>query len=192
MDNNNSGKFYAERADQLWDNGDYNAAIEAISQAIESTSDNFSYYLTRINYLLEVKRYDDAIYDLTIVIEQDPFETYYARRAMAYKLKGDLESSLSDYNSAILLTADDSTMYILSRANVYLELQEYELAIKDYNSLIEFDSGSLFFYFNRAKALVKMDRVEDAVKDFHTIIELSGGTGEDAETAKYWIQKYSN
>ena len=99
-----------------------------------------------------LKRYGDAVIDLSIAVERNPQFTFaYKYRADALLAMERFEEALDNYSQAIELQVSDNGLYS-SRASAFRKAGHLEDALSNYsiaNELIEDDnySGFLEFYF---------------------------------------------
>ena len=72
----------------------------------------------------------------------------YARRAEAWKDKGEHEVALQDYHQVIRLQPEQKAWYI-NRGNVWLAKKDYDRAIADYSEVIRLDPNDFLAFYNR-------------------------------------------
>lgn len=95
--------FY-DRGREAYERGEYEVAIEQLSEAIRLWPDDSSTYVTRSRAYIELGRLDDAIADLTHVTEQKPDLVEPLReRARAYRLQGNDHLASRDERIAMII-----------------------------------------------------------------------------------------
>jgi tetratricopeptide (TPR) repeat protein len=98
--------------------------------------------------------------------------SYSYNKGLYYADKGDYESAITSYNTAIELNPEDVYSYN-NRGLVYIDLGNYDKAIVDFNKAIDLDPNYDKAYFNRALAYEELRRVNEARQDFEKAIELT-------------------
>jgi tetratricopeptide (TPR) repeat protein len=116
--------YYAEKHDA-------DKAIEDYSKAIGLDSSYLSAYFGRGLVCIDVKRFDEAILDMTYIVEhtQDRTMSYnaYGNRAKALGLKGDAQKAISDSQKAIDIDPSRPEAYYLLSLDYY-DLDDYDKA----------------------------------------------------------------
>jgi tetratricopeptide (TPR) repeat protein len=189
------------RGEDLYNAGQYEAALEAFNNAIELMPDNmYAAWIGRGNlYYFVYKDYEKALADYTEVIRRVPedyvpyqyefirrsapgqvFFAYYGR-ANVYADRGEHEKALADYTAAIGLWPEHSSPWLF-RAGSYAALGEDERAIADYTRGIallgnarQIDPLNLTAaYIDRAELYKKGQRYEEALADYAEAIRRGG------------------
>ena len=137
---------------------------------------NFMMMLHQVNEAL--KAYSRAI---ELSSKNAAAAAAYTNRGVAYGEKGELDSAIKDYTTAIKL--DPSYAYAYNnRGYAYIEKDEIERAIKDLDNAIELKGDFAPAYNNRGYAFSKRDEIDNAINDFTKAIKLD----------KYLAEAYSN
>ena len=151
--------------------GDHQNAIAEITKYIEMRNGKDYYSLgRRAQYYREAGLYDEAIIDLSKMIDIMPMYAYaYYQRGWCYELKGDDVNAMENYNAGI--DVDKTYPYIyLMRGELYHKQGMTELANADFEEVLKKDtvaeSGSC-----RQYALHFLDRNEEAMDWMNKMIE---------------------
>ncbi len=119
-----------------------------------------------------LKRYDDAVIDLSIAVERNPQFTFaYKYRADALLAMERFEEALDNYSQAIELQVSDNGLYS-SRASAFRKAGHLEDALSDYSiaiHLTEDDNYSGFLYLMRASIHIELGNIESSKADFASI-----------------------
>jgi tetratricopeptide (TPR) repeat protein len=145
--------------------------IEACNRILKHKPD-YDYVIgLRGEFYAENKQYDEAIADLTKMIELHPDSSEnYRNRSIAYKMKGDYKSALSDCEYAINKRFQLDEAYNL-RGQIYLGMKEYNKAIDDFNTSINFYNWSEpYIYRGDTYRLIGDDK--KAIEDYTIAIAL--------------------
>jgi tetratricopeptide (TPR) repeat protein len=130
-------------------NGDYNKAIDALTEAI--------------------RIYHDDVYTSCFI-----FNTYY-ERANLYRDEGNYERAIADYSAAIQLTDSHDykyiSIYLCARGSVYYEKGEYGKAIADYSEAIRIDPSETTFR-RRGDFYFARHEYDNAITDYSEAIRL--------------------
>ncbi len=132
-----SFKFSVEREPRMTSDGKPN--FNALASQISGLSNSPTFYLSRAANFGAQKKYDEAIADITMVIQSYPNAEVYALRAGYYSAKNDWNAALSDWNENLRLEPKDSNG-LFGRGNVFLKLGEFEKAISDLQKAVQFFS----------------------------------------------------
>jgi tetratricopeptide (TPR) repeat protein len=121
--------------------GDYDAAIDDASAAIDITPSYAYAYVLRGDALGQLGFFEQAIDDYNQAILNSPTYTYaFVQRGYAYYEIGEVDTALDDLELAL---ANDSTYsYAYStRARIYAGIEDYDLALEDYAAAIDFNDS---------------------------------------------------
>jgi tetratricopeptide (TPR) repeat protein len=127
---------------------------------------------------LEGPAVDTVIDGCTAVIEsgqnsQEELATAFDNRGVAYRLKGEYDRALQDYEQAIRLNPSNANAYN-NRGVVYRIKREYALAVSDYDEAIWLKKGDFpAAYYNRALAYADKGEYEKSLRDFDIVIEVN-------------------
>lgn len=159
----------------------YQTAREAFDQAIELSSDTYSFaHSGRGLTCYELYEYDQAIDDLTIgLTENENWMQGYATRAWCYLdirfHQNQFDLALADFNKAISLETKDNpyTYAYAGRGIVYYETKQYQAAITDFEKSLTDNKNWLRGYAVYGWSLLEAGRYEDALEQLNYAIEHS-------------------
>ncbi|HEX3073029.1 MAG TPA: tetratricopeptide repeat protein [Ignavibacteriales bacterium] len=155
--------------------GNYDAAVENYTRAIEKHSGYAPSYYGRGLALSHKENYNAAIEDFNRAVELNPsfHEAYYAL-GLCYVYTGDYTKALENLDKAVSINNRNSN-YFYARANTYSLMQDgREKALADYARAMDTDPSNGLPFYGRAVLYMKMERESDAMKDFEKYIELNG------------------
>jgi tetratricopeptide (TPR) repeat protein len=122
-----------------------------------------------------LKRYDEALADLSRVIEADPGRaSAIGSRGETYRQMRRNDEALADFNRAIELRPGYAWA-IGSRGQIHRAAGRYDEALADFNRAIELDPGYSWAYGSRGQTYQDMGRYEEALADSGRAIELRPG-----------------
>ena len=126
-----SRKYY-EIANNYFDKGQYDKAIENYNMAILLNPIFSEAYFGRALSFYKMKDYDKAIKDYSKAIELDPKNPIiYNNRGDAYYRKQNYTEAIKDYDKAIMLNQNYMKAYY-NRGLCYASLEAYDKAIEDF------------------------------------------------------------
>jgi tetratricopeptide (TPR) repeat protein len=93
-------------------------------------------------------------------------------RGVAYKVKGEYELALQDYNLAIQLNPNAANHYN-NRGIIYRLKHEYDRAIADYDEAIWLKRDYIAAFYNRAFAYADKGDYDRALEDFGVVLRFN-------------------
>ncbi|WP_372521081.1 tetratricopeptide repeat protein [Candidatus Ruminimicrobiellum ovillum] len=137
---NTQAKYYSQKASVFASVRDFYNAVKCCDEAIKLDSKNSDYIYERAQYNFYMKKYDDALKDVSAALEITKKPEYYYTKAFYEKEVGKKQEALKDIEKAIEF--GDKTLnyylYIRTRAELRLELGiKEEEAVKDLDTVIE-------------------------------------------------------
>lgn len=93
-------------------------------------------------------------------------------RGVAYKVKGEYDLALQDYNQAIQLNPSAANHYN-NRGIIYRLKHDYDRAIADYDEAIWLKDGYVAAFYNRALAYTDKGDYDRALADFDVVIRFN-------------------
>ncbi|MXY33016.1 MAG: tetratricopeptide repeat protein [Boseongicola sp. SB0664_bin_43] len=175
-------EFFETRGIELYQSGEYLAAIHSYGDCIRLDPGRWMAYYLRGNAWAQVNERVKAVDDYTDALEllrMEAKKTVGPRRAyhdhhilmaafnrgnMRYSL-GEYDDACKDYGEAIRLAADGQhAMLWYNRANARARMGDFAAALEDYDHAIRGNVGHA--RFNKGNALLKMGRLEDALECF--------------------------
>ena len=123
---------YVRQGDRHFADGNYEAAIEAYTQALSIFNMHAYAYYNRANAYRKLQNYDAAIADYNRTLRLNPDNLFaYRYRGLALAKVGQLEAAVTDYTEVIRRNPKDAKAYH-SRGDAYAALNNTEAALVDY------------------------------------------------------------
>lgn len=167
------GLTYYNRGLAYTQKGEAQKAIRDFTKAINLMPDYINAYSWRgYCYANYTANYQNAIVDLTKVIELEPANAVYKDRAFSYSKLGKFEESIKDYSKAIELDPNDFQSYY-ERALSYVDIKEYDKSIEDNTKAITLNPNLTDAYINRGLTYDYKKDFLSAMKDYMKAMELS-------------------
>lgn len=153
----------------------YDAAIQAFTQAIDLDPQYAFAYTNRGTTYLESKQMDLALADFNkaIALDQTDDSAYY-NRGVLYGHLNRYNLALADYDKAIAINPNNAYAYN-NRGIIYADVQQYDLAMADYNKSIAIEPNNANVYDNRGYAYFKLGQYQQALADCDKSIRLDPG-----------------
>ena len=128
-----SSGAYSNRATFYASLGRYEEALKDLRQSIAvDGKHSFGAKKKVADILVIMKRDNDAINELTEIIELDPRDDdSYRLRGSLYEKKKQFDKALSDYNKSILINPDFARQSYLSRADLFEKMGKPDKAERD-------------------------------------------------------------
>lgn len=102
-----------ERGDAHSDQGDFDAAIAAYTQALRFNPDMLAAFVGRGIVSYKLKSWDKAIGDFTQALRRAPhFTVALINRGNAYIQRGDLDKAIADFSKAIEFDGESYRAYL--------------------------------------------------------------------------------
>ncbi|MDG2344131.1 MAG: tetratricopeptide repeat protein, partial [Flavobacteriales bacterium] len=95
----------------------------------------------------------------------------YIDRGSCYKLNGNVDLAIEDFNYAIKLNPNDILAYN-ERSLLYIKTEQYDKAEKDFEKAIKLNPEDRTAYYHRAKMYIKQSNFDAAEKDYLKTIEM--------------------
>ena len=167
---------YFRRADNNYDLGRFEEAIEDYSKAIELDPDNPHAFNNRGCAYSGLGLYSEAIENLSIAIEMSPENAYsYNNRGCAYASLEDYPNAIADYNQAIKLNPDDADFHN-NLGSTYDSLGLYDKALDEFNEAIKLNESHPEAYNNRGHTYLGLKNYPKAMDDLIKAIELNSNS----------------
>jgi tetratricopeptide (TPR) repeat protein len=174
-----TGCFSNSKGERLFDQGEYQGAVDFYSGVLEGNSNDLEARYNRARALQELSQYELAIKDYTFIIEKDE-RHLNARLSLAqiYYSLGEYAKSVV-FSSAALKFHESSYHghYLLARAKHHMGYTK--AALKEYNAAIALkdDYGDAYLYRGALKSSMK---ITTACDDFQMAKMLNVSGAEDA------------
>lgn len=167
-------KHAFEEGTRLGKSGEYEAAVEAYSRAIELDPTYHDAYTFRGLTYREMGNFTAAIMDLDALVNLEPSAESYRLRADTYLYHKEFDKAIADYDKAISLNPTDTGIYH-NRGTAYSEKGEYSKALVDIEKAIELDPNEPKGFFTRAIVKAKQGIYDDAMVDAEEALMLAEG-----------------
>lgn len=166
--------------------GNYKAAVKALTQALEKDPANFGALLNRGVAYENLNELDKSLQDYSRAVKLVPnFGRAYHYRGHIHSKMQKYERAIEDYNQAlshlkdvqidaqgVVISTDESTV-CYDRGNAHVMLQQYPQAIESYDRAITINAGFATAYNNRGVAYSEMQNPEAACRDRSKACELN-------------------
>ena len=114
---------------------------------------------------------EDAVLFYTNRIQQNGNDhDAYNRRACAWKMKGEYDIAIKDFDEALRINPDPALYN--NRASAYQAKKDYDKAIEDYSEAIRVNPNFAIAYFNRAVLWQNKRQYDKAIDDYTVAIKL--------------------
>ena len=102
--------FFQKRADEHADKGEFDAAFNDYTKAVEMKGDDANLYMKRGRTLVSLKSYDRSVKDFDKAIELNPKTAIaFLNRGSSHEKLGDAKKALADYKKAAELDETNET-----------------------------------------------------------------------------------
>ena len=164
---------YRFRAYAYLELGDRVSALNDLDQAIRLKPDDVQAHADRAAELFAQKSYDLAIADCDRVLKQDSGRApIYGLRGRCHAERGDTESALRDFASAIEGDPENAPRYLLWRAQLRLECEDYATARADCDEAIRLDPENAEAYHLHGMIDQQDEDVDSAIASFSEALRL--------------------
>jgi tetratricopeptide (TPR) repeat protein len=170
----NTAQTYYERGMSLYNQSNYDAAIQEFTEAIRIDPNYALAYYNRGNSYRYKNDYDRAIADYTQAIRLDPnYRNAYSNRGFTYnEFKNEYDTAIADFNQAIRIDPNYALAYY-NRGLAYYRKNDYDTAIADYTQVIRIDPNYANAYFGRGLAYRNKNDYDTAIADYNQAIRLN-------------------
>ena len=153
-------------------NGDYDRAIAAFSEAIRLDPKNVNAFGNRGIAYAKKGNNDRAIADYNDVIRLSPnYANAFLNRGIAYGKKGDNDRAIADFMEAIRLDPKNANAFF-DRGIAYGKKGDNDRAIADYNEAIRLNPNYALAFNNRGFSYFKKGDNRRAIADYNEVIRL--------------------
>jgi tetratricopeptide (TPR) repeat protein len=171
----------AQRSAILWDSGNSDQALQDITTAIQSESNNPDWYFKRGNIRLHVGDQQGAIADYTEALSLDQlFSDAYVNRGSARAQRGDEAGAVGDYTAALEVASDPKVkaFALLNRCLSYSNLEDHAAALTDCTEAINLQPNNSLAYENRGLVKRRLGDSQGALQDFTIAIQIDPSSPE--------------
>lgn len=142
-----------EKGSNHFRQGDYAAAIQSLSDAIDGNPELNEAYLLRGIAYSKVQKHKDAINDFTSALTPEQNDTAYYFRGIAYAQIGQGRRALQDFDKAIALNPRNGDAYA-RRAMEYFVFKDYDRSWSDVTKAEELEC---VFFTKKDIDAIKLD-----------------------------------
>jgi len=152
--------------------GNYQNAVDFISQAIEIYPNNADYYSNLGTALQELKQFDAAVtkYDKAIALKPHYAETH-SNRGNALQALKQFDAAVASYDKAIVLKPNYAEAFS-NRGNALQALKQFDAAVASYDKAIVLKPHYAEAFSNRGNALQALKQFDAAVASYDMAIAL--------------------
>ena len=152
--------------------GDYQAALNDYTIAIQFDANNPDSYSKRGNCYKNLEQYQQALNDYNTAIRLRPDNPdYYNDRGIVYWKAKQYDNAIADYNQALHLNGNVSRAYN-NRGLAYYDKGNVQQALGDYEASMRADPQYADPYYNRGLLRYYGKEYDPAISDFSATIEL--------------------
>ncbi|MDD2655247.1 MAG: AAA family ATPase [Candidatus ainarchaeum sp.] len=169
---------YYQIANDFFEKGDYEKAIENYNMAILLNPVFSEAYFNRALCYYQLKNYDKSIADYSKAAELDPKNpNIYNNKGDAFYRKQDYASAIKDYDKAVMLNPN-YLKALYNRALSYASLEDYDKAVEDFTKVVRLKPDFAEAYHLRGLAYEYAGDLDGAIKDYEKALELNPGLSE--------------
>jgi tetratricopeptide (TPR) repeat protein len=152
----------AQRLDELYAAGDWNAALTAASDLIDASPGEARPYLLRGMVYVQQEKMDEALadYGKAIEIQPDLVDAYVQRGRARYGME-DTDGSIADFKQAIKLNPQHAPAY-LERGYAFFSKGAVDAALSDFKNYCRLAPDDPIGFNNQAFLLMWMGRTSAA------------------------------
>lgn len=186
---NKDEQYYIDRAEECYNNHEYEDAIKNYTKAIEIDPENAEAYYKCANIYYELKKYNEAVADYTKVIEIcnnnidikdeniDNFINSKLKRVDAYFELGNYKEAFNLSKEYLYIEYDKDNYYVqyslsdcLDEIRTEDEIVDYfKKALKNFNDLINQGEN---LYFQRGVCYMCLENYDLGIQDIKKAFEL--------------------
>lgn len=167
-----SANEFHQQGRLYYDQGNYVAAIEAFTQALEIDPSYNVAYIDRGNSYYALNNYAAALADYTAAIDQGTTDAAaHYNRALIYRQDEDYDKAIPDYLKAIELDPSYGKAYYWLGVS-YVAIDDYQAGVDAYTKAIDLDYDLVNSYYLRGSAYYLMENYDAALTDYQQTIAL--------------------
>ncbi|MDR2304228.1 MAG: tetratricopeptide repeat protein [Treponema sp.] len=143
-------------------------------------------YIERAELYRKGRRYEEALADYTEVIGRGGpnLSIAYNNRGITYRLIGEPDRAIADYDEALRLSPHDAVTYN-NRGNARKDKEDFDRAIADYSAALRLNPDYALAYNNRGVAFRLKGDVERAIADYDEALHLRPDYAEAYSSRAY-------
>lgn len=179
------GQNYYNQANIELQNGDYQAAIQNYTQALNLSPSFAEAYLGRGLAKRRLGDNQGAVDDYTKVIQLQPNNSLaYHNRGVVQAVLGRHQNALTDYTQAILINQNDASAY-LNRGRSRFSLGDKLGAIKDYEQSLQRNQNNSLAWHYLGIAFFDIGNYQKALDSYNQALNLNQNWGNITEADVY-------
>lgn len=154
---------------QAYYNFDYDRAIECLDRAVAADPQSRNALRYRAYILTAVRRWQDAVRDLTTLIGIEPSAFNYYDRAKAYFGNEQYLGAIEDSTKVIELPGTPAQLRswaYFNRGSAHLRMSAGSPAVGDFTEALKLSGPDPAALYYRGKAYAALGRVDEARRDF--------------------------
>ncbi|MEW5996724.1 MAG: AAA family ATPase [Candidatus Micrarchaeota archaeon] len=169
---------YYQIANDYFEKGDYEKAIENYNMAILLNPVFSEAYFNRALCYYQLKNYDKSIADYSKAAELDPKNpNIYNNKGDAFYRKQEYASAIKDYDKAVMLNPN-YLKALYNRALSYASLEDYDKAVEDFTKVVKLKPDFAEAFHLRGLAYEYAGDLDSSIKDYEKALELNPGLAE--------------
>ncbi len=182
---------YYDLSLKSFDLKDYDKSLEYINKAINMKPLNLNYRLHKINILIELYDYKNALKELKFMENIDNNNPgIYAYESMCYYSIDDYKNSLKFADKSLELDRENEIAYFYKAISLK-NLDHYEESIKFFEKYLKMDNKNSMAHSELAELYFYVDRDKSAINEAKTALKYDN-ENEDAYDILLFIYKYNN
>ncbi|WIH83374.1 tetratricopeptide repeat protein [Brachyspira pilosicoli] len=151
----------------------YNEAIKYINEAINISSNNIEYYLSRAEVYIKRNMYNNAIDDCIKCLEIDSnYYKAYHHIAYSYAHISDYYKAIKYFKKTIEINDKYSSAYI-NLGNVYSIIKEYDKALECFNKALYIDESNYKIYNNIGNIYYYKEDYNSAIYNYKKSLDMN-------------------
>jgi len=161
-----------EKGDQLFNQKQYQLALQHYTAAIKLDSKNDEAYFKRGLTQRRLNNLKAAIANYTTALKLNPqFADAYNNRGLVKRQLGDKQAAIADFTQALQVDSQHAQAYN-NRGTTYSDLGNKKAALADYTQVLQIKADSAEAYFNRGVVQSDLDDLKAAISDYSQAIQL--------------------
>lgn len=151
-------------------------ALADLNAAVKVAPRDAGVRMLRGNLLTRASQFDRALadFDEVLSIQGGSSAPAYAGRGLVYRMKGDLDRAIAEYDRAIAADARFAAAYA-GRGRVFLAQKRIDKALIEFDRALAQDTRSADAHAGRGLALLAKGRAAEANVDFERALEINPG-----------------
>lgn len=163
---------YTEKASCKLSMNDKQGAIQELSNSLLWKDDNPVLYKMRAEIYSELKMYDEAILDYSMILFKSPMEIdSYLSRAILYSKINNPVRAIRDYQEFIKYNVAEPTAYN-NMAYAYMSIEEYSLAEYNFNKALKYSKYHFDSYLGLSILNYRQGKIKSSISNMCKAIDI--------------------